>query len=455
MKSKIKYIFLSFILLFQFNPAFASGQEAAAPADEKEKVEVAVFTLYSCVHCQKMKNEFMPAFMEKNKDKAVFKDYEISEPESGFLFDDTLGNIYNIKDPGVPCMIIGSKVLMGYPTEIGTGAQQALDEAYEKGEKTRLARSLSGTETALRLDLMQKEYEAQKAAEEEAAGKVALSTAASAAPDLTAHISTAAAASPSGGGLVSEAERRLQNFSLAAIIGAGLADGINPCAFAVIVFFISFLTVYKYERREIIAVGIMYCLAVFLTYLALGLGLMKALYALEPFMRVRVWFNYFTIALCAVFFLLCLYDFIIYQKTKKSEKILLQLPKSYKIYIHKIMHFFMRDKKANIFMLSGAAFVVGIALSLIEAVCTGQVYLPTINIILNQSDRYFARALNYLLLYNLMFIVPLVLIFVLALCGFESKIFNDFLKNHLGATKFLLCLVFLALLIYSIMIYAG
>ena len=46
-----------------------------------------------------------------------------------------------------------------------------------------------------------------------------------------------------------------------------------------------------------------------------------------------------------------------------------------------------------------------------------------------------------------MFIVPLVTVFVLALLGYESKGFNDFLKKHLGIAKICLCLVFLGLFI--------
>ena len=94
-----------------------------------------------------------------------------------------------------------------------------------------------------------------------------------------------------------------------------------------------------------------------------------------------------------------------------------------------------------------AALAVGFVVSLIEAVCTGQVYLPTIALILKEADANFMRAMAFLVLYNLMFIVPLVIILCLSVMGYESKGFNNFLKNHLGLTKLALCLLFLALLI--------
>jgi len=50
-----------------------------------------------------------------------------------------------------------------------------------------------------------------------------------------------------------------------------------------------------------------------------------------------------------------------------------------------------------------------------------------------------------------MFIVPLVIILCLSVMGYESKGFNNFLKNHLGLTKLALCLLFLGLLILLLM----
>ena len=49
-----------------------------------------------------------------------------------------------------------------------------------------------------------------------------------------------------------------------------------------------------------------------------------------------------------------------------------------------------------------------------------------------------------------MFILPLVLIFVLSVLGYESKGFSDFLKKHLGLMKLLLCVVFLALFLFLV-----
>ncbi len=67
--------------------------------------------------------------------------------------------------------------------------------------------------------------------------------------------------------------QRFANFGALAVAGAGLLDGVNPCAFSTIIFFISYLALVGRSKREILLVGAAFTAAVFLTYLLLGLGL--------------------------------------------------------------------------------------------------------------------------------------------------------------------------------------
>ena len=70
--------------------------------------------------------------------------------------------------------------------------------------------------------------------------------------------------------------------------------------------------------------------------------------------------------------------------------------------------------------------------------------MPTIVFILKNTDLKI-KAISYLLLYNFMFIVPLIVVFVLALIGFSSQRFNAFLKNNLGRIKLLMMILFVLL----------
>lgn len=357
-------------------------------------VDAVLFTSPYCPHCRHLKQDGFPqAFKEKHQDKVRLTEYDLTQDANNVIFSQTL-EAYHLDNAGIPMLIVGETVLQGYPTQIGPGADAAVQKAIDNNEETRVPG-------------LQKEE----------------------AHSLQTH------------------ETLFSQITLWAIIGAGLADGVNPCAFAVIVFFVSFLAAYKYTKKEIIIVGSAYCAAVFLAYVLMGLGAFHVLYAMKAFRYVTLVVQWGMVGLCGVFLLLSIYDFVVYQRTKKSEKMLLQLPTNYKVYIHKVMRFFLKDKHSSMWRLLLAAFIVGFVVSGVEAVCTGQVYLPTIVVILKEVNQHFWRATEFLLLYNLMFILPLVLVFVLTLCGKESATFNDWLKKHLGLTKFILCCVFLGLLI--------
>jgi len=91
----------------------------------------------------------------------------------------------------------------------------------------------------------------------------------------------------------------------------------------------------------------------------------------------------------------------------------------------------------------------GFLVSVLEAICTGQTYLPTITFILKTTDLKL-QALAYLLFYNFMFILPLLIIFFFALWGATSGQFAHFLKRHLLSIKILMAVLFFGLGIFLI-----
>ena len=434
-------------ILFAVLGCLAWTYAAAKPID------VLVFTSPYCVHCRHLKEDkFIENFAARHKGEVNIVHYDVTQGQGNLVFIKAM-EARGATSMGIPTVIIGDEVLQGYPRSINRceevleqvlSEQKAAQEQQPAVQNEQDASAAPLTEensvpAAQELAAQDKPEETPAAQSAAVSDDNASETAAAPAPDKDSASAQEQA--------LAQHEAMFSQITVWAIIGAGLADGVNPCAFAVIVFFISFLAVYKYNRKEVILVGISYCASVFAAYVLLGFGAFRFLYAMKGFTYVTLIVQWVTIALCALFFALSLYDFIVYQRTKKSEKMLLQLPKSYKQYIHKVMHFFLREKHDSSWRLVLAACAVGFVVSLVEAVCTGQVYLPTIMIILKEADKHFFRAAEYLLLYNLMFIVPLVLVFVLAVCGKESATFNNWLKKHLGLTKLLLCCVFLGLLV--------
>ena len=173
-----------------------------------------------------------------------------------------------------------------------------------------------------------------------------------------------------------EIVNRFNAFGTLAVAGAGLLDGINPCAFATIVFFISYMSLVGRERKEMLVAGGAFAAAVFVTYLLLGMGLLKFLSFLNEFsVLAKCVYLLAAIGTFALGFL-SLYD-AYKAKQGKVKEITLQLPKSLKQRIHKVI----REQTRTSGVIIGA-LVIGFAISVLELVCTGQVYLPTITFVM-------------------------------------------------------------------------
>jgi len=248
-----------------------------------------------------------------------------------------------------------------------------------------------------------------------------------------------------------------RSFVPLSVVIAGLEDGINPCAFTVIVFFISFLAVQGYRKRELFFIGSTFILAVLVTYLCIGLGIFNFFYRFRGFWLITRLVNMVIGAASILFGIFAVSDFIKFKKTGSTEQLALQLPRQVKEQIHKVVGFFYRKDSRQqggsfspgLGKLIVSALITGFLVSLLEAVCTGQVYLPTIAFVLKASPLKL-QALGYLLLYNIMFIIPLVVIFIFALMGTTSSQFSGFLKKHLGLIKMFMAVLFFGLGIFLI-----
>lgn len=233
--------------------------------------------------------------------------------------------------------------------------------------------------------------------------------------------------------------RRFRSFSVAAVAGAGLLDGLNPCAFTTIIFFISLLAHRGKSRRQILTVGFFFTTAVFIAYLLLGLGMLKAFQTLNIYASLSTTLYYITAAAAITLGGYSAYDGLIYLKTKDSKSIKLQLPAKIKRTIHAVM-----SKNLKTHNLAITALLIGFIVSALESICTGQIYLPTIAF-MTKDPNLRLYAFSYLILYNLMFILPLALIFALAYLGVRSERLAKFSEKNLAVTKLLTAMLFLGL----------
>jgi len=232
---------------------------------------------------------------------------------------------------------------------------------------------------------------------------------------------------------------RFKKFSLSGVFIAGLIDGLNPCAFATIVFLVSYLAFLGKKGREILTYGIIFTSGVFVAYVLAGIGLMAGLRQLSGFPQITrgiyLGIAIFTFALGII----SLYDYILFRRGQ-MEKMKLQLPVALKKKVHRLIRKGTQSKKAGFL----GTFALGFVIAATEVICTGQVYLPTIGYIMT-IPKLRAYAFLNLLFYNVTFIIPLVGVFVAAFLGITSERMALETRKRTGTVKLLTAILFMSL----------
>jgi len=177
------------------------------------------------------------------------------------------------------------------------------------------------------------------------------------------------------------------------IIVAALVDSINPCAISVLLLTIAFLFSLGRLRSGIVTTGLAYIFGLFVVYLLIGLGILQALsfFGVPHFM-----------ANAGAILLVVLGVISLTGLFYPSFPIRLGIPHS----AHKKMAELMN--KGSI----PTAFLLGGFVGLCEFPCTGGPYLTALGL-LHDSQTYWS-GFGYLLLYNLIFVLPLLILLFIA-----------------------------------------
>jgi cytochrome c biogenesis protein CcdA len=186
-------------------------------------------------------------------------------------------------------------------------------------------------------------------------------------------------------------------------------------------------------------VGGAFALGVFVAYMLVGLGFYHVLNLLGDLLtRLGRWVYGLTAVFCLV---LAVLSFVDYLKARRGDigDMSLNLPHKLRMRINATIR---KTRKSRAFV--AGAFVTGIIVSFLELACTGQVYLPTIIFVMSVPELR-TQATLFLLIYNLLFIAPLVVVFVLAYYGTGAKQFSNFLQERAATVKLGLSFLFLAL----------
>lgn len=232
-----------------------------------------------------------------------------------------------------------------------------------------------------------------------------------------------------------------EELTLGIVLAAALADSINPCVFGVLIFLVAFMLKLFRSPRMMLLGGFLYTAVVYVTYLLLGFGILKL--ALNT--GIAAGFYWFAAIIAIIAGLLEVKDYFWYGKGISLQMIPGGAARI-KYYTGKIEK--MQSRHPAVLFLMTAA--LGVLVVLVELPCTGAPYLAILGLL---STGEFARAVPLLLLYNLVFVLPLFVIMGIAYFGTTSERLEAWRKEHRGLMRLGIGLFLLALgfyMIYSI-----
>jgi len=187
--------------------------------------------------------------------------------------------------------------------------------------------------------------------------------------------------------------------TLPLVVVSALVDSINPCGFAVLIFLLISLAVAG-DSRRILLIGGTYTVALFLFHLLVGIGLFSAL----SFSDVSQGFSLAGAGIAIILGLITLADAI-----RNQDVYLLSIPASKKGLIRDYLN------KVSV----PAVFALGILAGLFGFSCTGGIYISILSLM--GRNGIAPDSLPYLVLYNLIFVLPLVLVILLIAFGLPPE----------------------------------
>lgn len=221
------------------------------------------------------------------------------------------------------------------------------------------------------------------------------------------------------------------NISILKVLGLALTDSINPCALSVLLMMLIAVTTYHpKDRKQILWSGLAFIGAVFITYFIYGLLIVKAFELLQAFSNIRLYL-YKGLAVGAIILgLLELKDFFFY----KPGSIGTEMP------------LFMRPKVQKILAKITSplgAFGLGLFVTLFLLPCTIGPYI-ILGGMLSFGD--FFKSIPILSFYNIIFVLPMIIIVLLIFFGSKDiKQISNWKEKNIRIIHLIIGIIFLLL----------
>lgn len=210
------------------------------------------------------------------------------------------------------------------------------------------------------------------------------------------------------------------------VIGSAAIDSINPCAIGVLILMVSVILGQGGGTRRLLLNGAAYIFAIFATYLIAGLGLVYFFSSIP--IVIAEYLSLVVGSLVILAGILEIKDYFWYGKGFS-----LQIPKKFANMIHEYS-----TSKTSIW---GVMFL-GAFVAAVELPCTGAPYLAIITIL--RID-FTIWAFLLMVLYNLIFVAPLIIILVMVAGGTKISAVSKWKEESKGSMRLFMGLLLAAL----------
>ena len=225
-------------------------------------------------------------------------------------------------------------------------------------------------------------------------------------------------------------ENKIENLTIPILVGAALVDAINPCAFAVLLLLMTTILVSD-NRKKALFSGIAFSSSIFISYFLMGMGLYSVIASIET---TRVFMKIIAVA-AIILGIFNLKDFLWYGKGFLMEVPLRWRPK-------------MKKLISSVTSPLGA-FFIGFVVSLFLLPCTSGPYIVIIGMLGHKAT--YLKAVYLLILYNLIFVTPMIMITLFAYWGMDIKKAEEKRSRNLRVLHLIAGLIMLGMGIYLLM----
>ncbi len=239
-----------------------------------------------------------------------------------------------------------------------------------------------------------------------------------------------------------ELEEKNIFLQLAAAFGLGFVNGLSPCSLSIFLFLLSLLLT---GRDKMMKCGLSFLWGKAVMFFLLGTILYNVINSINMTVFSK-WIDLFMIVFAVCFALLNLFDFY-KARAERYGEMNLQLPEKVKKMNHAMLRWGNKFSAAKLgaFILFG----IGMAVATGEFLCTGQIYLSSVVIMVQKGSGGMIPTL-LLAVYSAAFVVPLFIIMLIIYFGKKVFGMSEAVLEKIPLIKLISAVLFVAMAVYLI-----